>query len=794
MHEGSLSVRIADWLLTRTGWVALLLGLLVAASVASMPFLHIVVGWDSFYDRTTAEQHQFDEVNAQFVGDDILYIGYESPDPFSNRALSSVRKLEEAIGNLTLPAADGHPVPVVVDSKSLASVKDVVGSESTFRSSPLVEDPIPEDPAALAHIRERALANPLISGGRLLSNDGRVGSLAVRLSAELTEAQKATSVDRMRALISEAQKNGDPSAYHLTGKSAVVGDTGRYTQQNVQQFVPIVYLVIMLLLFVFVRRALGLLLALVNVTLCFLAGLASLVWVGGAIDDLSSSLPCIVMILSVVSIVHFVSDLAKNAREFGDERAPRITFIELMRPSFMCAVTTSVGFLSLASSQVPALRSFGLGVGLSVMLSLVITFLLVALAVKWKPPSAFISPRAMAVSGRFEGLVDWYTHFVIRHYKTLLVAGVALFAFTSFGIARLHVDTNHLEYFSPTAPVRIDTSFVESKLGGTTTVIASIRSSEQGRFLEPAVLRRLDELESFARSELGADDVISVVDYLKVAHRAFFNEDSAYARVPDNRSQVAQMMLMLNDPSLSEYIDPSRGWVRVVIRLKEHGAAKMAGLFGKLDGFLQQRFPAAEGYETHSTGESRLMLSLNQMLVSSQTSSLSLSFLLIFLPILVMFRSVKATLFAVPSNLFPIGLTLGLMGWLNIPLNVATICIAAITLGIAVDDTLHFIEYLRQRLTEHGDVERGLRETFKMKGTSVLWAALVISMGFFVCGFSGFLPIRQFGFLTGFAMVTGIVGELFILPPLLLVTRSRLGTRVAPAASKAPTVVAAPVS
>jgi len=164
-------------------------------------------------------------------------------------------------------------------------------------------------------------------------------------------------------------------------------------------------------------------------------------------------------------------------------------------------------------------------------------------------------------------------------------------------------------------------------------------------------------------------------------------------------------------------------------------------------------------------------------ILSSQTSSFLLSLVLIFVPIMLVFGSVVAGLWTIPSNLFPVLACLGLMGWLDIPLDVANTMITSIVLGIAVDDTIHFIQSMRTELIAHGNLERALRHTMATKGVGAVWITLIITLGFLSLVISNFGPTSNFGLLTAFAMVAGILAEVFMLPPLLLLTRSTLGVR-----------------
>lgn len=774
----SLSSSLADFLYDRPRLVAGVLAAVVLVSVGALPFLKVRMGWDPFYDRDTPQQAVMNEVRAQFANDDLVYVAYEADDTFSAPVLSELRRVGQVISSLQVKGAGGAPIAAVAEVTSLATVKDLLGEDANFRTVALVPDPVPAEPVALDRIRARARRNPVIREN-LLGHDDRVGAFVVRLSPSLTDLQNSEAVERIRAVLAEGRaKAPQPSAYHPAGKSVLISDIGRTTVLDVLKFIPAIYAVIVVLLALFLRRWWGLLLALTNVTLCFLAGMACLTAIGGAINDLSSVMPSIVMILSVTTAIHFLSEYAKHARDGGQETAPRLVLRELLAPSWMAALTTAVGFASLATSAIPALREFGIALALAVLVSFVVSFSLMVLATRWKAAEAYVSPRGIAQSPAFEGWIRAYSDLVIRHRWAFLVASVVVVTLGGLGVTRLKVDTNHLEYFDDTSPLRKANAFIEDRLGGTSVLVVSIRTDEAERFTRPEELKKVEALERFLVDDLKADSVVSPVDFIKLMHRAFLGDDEAQFRLPDTSDQVAQLLVLNGDPLFAQYLDPSHRWVRLTLRSREHTISRLAAQYAAIDAYLATHFPASEGYRAAGTGENRLIVTLVTSIVDSQISSLGTSFLLIFLPIFLLFRSIRAGLFSIPSNIFPVVLTLGVMGWLGIPLNIATVMISSMTLGIAVDDTLHFIQHLRLRLTVHGELERALRETFLMKGVGVLWTGLVISLGFGVLLLSSFSPTRHFGALAALAMVTGIVAELFLLPPLLLVTGTRLGTKV----------------
>lgn len=777
MHrsDSDLAGRLTDWLLAHPRQVAVLLALVTVASLGTLPFLRLESGVDPFFDKTRPEYERLERINEMFGNDELVFVGYETDDVFSYESLVEIRALVEKIEDLTV-SSGGEVKPVVDDVTSLTNIKDLDGADMSYRSVPLVPEVIPASPEELSAIRARALGNPLIRDSLLSAGTRGVAAILVRLHRDLDDADTAATTRALRALLAETERAGR-TRFFLTGTPIVDTDVAHYTQDDLGRLIPVVYAIIIALLLAFARRLGGVLLALINVTLCLGAGMAALTLIGGSVNNLSSMMPPVMMVLSVATVIHFLSELAKNVRDLGEKEAARATLRELMVPVFMCQVTTAVGFGALSVSTVPALHDFGIAAAIGVFSSFAISFLLLGLVAARVRSDLLISSTSAPLSERFDRLMGRYSTFVIRHPRALLAGNAILLAVAVAGVFRIVVDENILESFDRDVPLRRDTELVEKHLGGTTQLVVSIEFPREGRFLEPAELKKLEKLGGFLAEDPAVGQVTSLVDFVKLMHRGFNDDLPAEYRVPDTLEQVAQLVMMNGDDRLSEYVDDTRRWVRVVARSREHSSARLGASFDRIEAYLAEAFPAAEGYRAETSGQATMWVLITGELLSSQTGSLGLSFLLIFGPIFLLFRSVRAGLYTIPSNLYPVVVTLGIMGWAGIPLSVATTMIGSIVLGIAVDDTIHFIAHMRARLAAHGDRERALRETFGTKGVGAIWIAVVVSLGFSVVMISNFAPTRSFGLLTGSAMITGVIGELFLLPPLMLVMRTKLGVR-----------------
>lgn len=751
----------ASWLVQKPRQVMLTLAVLVIGSLALLPTLKLAAGLSDFIADEDPSRQFLREVEKAFVSDDVIYVAYEADDPFSKASLEEVRELGRRLKGLDR----------VDDVVSLATVDDVSGADSTYRSIPLVPEEVPDDAASLAAIRTRAWRNHLISDGLLSKDSPKAAAMVVRLVTGLNDLQQSQVVNQVRKEVASVKTS---TKYQFAGAPVVAVDAIDAMQRDLAKFIPVADVVLCLALLFFTRRVAGMLLALINATVAVVVGMAILA-VFGSLTTLSTIMPPMLMILSVATIIHFLTEYARNTHVVGPEKAAEVSLRELLVPAFMCELTTAVSFVSFGLSRIPALREFGWAAAVAVMAAFVTSFLIIAVAAKWLGAERLISSKGIAASARVEAMMDRYTDLAIRRPRTMLAVMGGLVLVSLAGTAFFTIDHDNRRQFDPSLPIRQATDFINDHLGGSNEYIVSIQTTAPERFFAPGELTKLEQLQAFLEGDVKATSTASFVDYVKLMNRGFNDDADAEYRVPTSKEQVAQLVLLNGDDRLFDFIDRQARWVRVTGRTKESGSAVLTDRIEQIEQYLLKNYPASAGYVTGVTGSTRTEVSIAQNILDGQLSSFLLSMVLIFFPIALVFGSFIASAYTIPSNLFPILACMGLMGWAHIPLDIATSMIAAIVLGIAVDDTIHLVQTMRTRLADGATLEEALRFTMATKGVGAVWITLIVTCGFGVLVVSDFRPTSNFGLLTAFAMLAGVAAEIFLLPPLMIVMRTRLG-------------------
>lgn len=771
---------LTDFLLTRTRVVGLLLLLIFVASAVSLPFLRFSEGLESFYDRTNPRQAVLESVEQEFVHGRWLFITVETNDGiYTQKRLTQLREVSSLLEHKQAKSEEDVEVEAVADVLSLTTVKDIENGDQYFRTVPLVPDPVPADDATLLAIKKQAAQNPLIKDALVADDDLHTG-IVVRLHDGLHEDTVAHLVDDVRALLRTKTKEHPGLHFFMTGMPVVERDTPWITKVDTVKFTPLMLGVAALVIFYSVRRLRGVILVMSGISLASIVALACFPWTNSAYNPLCSVLLPLVTIECVSFSLHYLIESGKALQKYPTQDVRRRVFRELMKPTIMCWLTTGIGFGSLVFTKTNAIREFGVVMATALAAGGIVIPLVIAFAWGLAPPETFVSLRGEAIGQRFTGFMSRYLILLEKRAVAVLVIASAISVFFVVGALRMTVGESDIGYFEKDQPVHEGALVMQRHLGGTNPIILSIHlprkgAEDAGQLVDPVELKKLEALEKFLVEECGVDRVTSIVDWVKVMNRGFQSLPPDQLVIPETRQQVAQLLLINTDARIREYIDPDNTWARIVARTPEHDTAQLQPIFDKIERYLAVNFPPAAGYDADVTGES-VIFALNCE-TNSQTQALGLasSSLTTLLMLILLFRSGRVGLYAIPANAFPILVTLGTMGWLGIELSVATSMISSITIGFVVDDTIHFIEHYRERIETHGNVRLAIEEAYQTKGPGTVFTGIIFTVGFAIFALSALVPLQHFGILAATAMFIGGIGELTIGPCLLLLTRSTLG-------------------
>jgi len=494
--------------------------------------------------------------------------------------------------------------------------------------------------------------------------------------------------------------------------------------------------------------------------------------VGSELNFLSVLIPTIIFIIGTSDCVHILSQYQDCRYICNTKREALLTTIKfLIIPCFLTTLTTMVCLFTLNVSPLEPIKHFGIftavGVGFAFILS--ISLLPIGLsigdtrALSLKiPPSEFL-----------HAILDKLNRVDQAHKVLILIISLAILITGIYGATKLHVETDAIKFFGNEFVGVTDTLHIEKQLGGIIPLYVVIETHEEGGIKDPSVLRKIGSLTDFIRQQEGVDKVMSASDLIKYMNYRLHDSDKTYYKIPDNQKQVAELLLMasLSDDAqlLSRFFDDLHSKTSIAIRYRHHDFHRIDKLNRTLKSYLKDHFQDISGIHAYPTGTAILCSNVLIPILTGLKQSLFIAAVTLFVLMMVLFRSVKIGLISMIPNLIPILLTLGTMGLLNIPLNFMTAPLAAIALGIAIDDTIHFLSRFRVEFKKDPDYPQAIHRTMRSVGKPIMITSIILTVGFCIFLFSTFQFTQNMGILVSFTVISAIFADLILLPVLLLI-------------------------
>jgi predicted RND superfamily exporter protein len=792
------------WQIYHNPWRTLALMLVVIATLLSqLPNLRMDTSTEGFLRDDDPVLRQYNDFREQFGRDEVVIIALSAPDVFDPQFLQKLKALHEELED---------SVPHLDDITSLINARDTRGVENELIVQDLLQE-WPQSEVEIQAIRARAMNNAVYRN-LLLSEDGRLTTIVIRTDAfssegieedalggfedefaeeptdsppaerpYLTDEENSALVRKVQEVITKHKS--DEFEVYLAG-SPVVGEVlKRAMEQNMGRFMVLAVLAVSLILYFLFRRISGVLLPLVTVILSLLSTLSLMSILGIAFKLPTQIMPSFLLAVGVGASVHllaiFYRALPFQGIVVGEIEGQHIkgkAIAKAMGHSglaiAMTSFTTAAGLASFAGSEVAPIGDLGAISALGVLISLVFTLvllpaLLALVPIRLKPPR-----RNKKTKPPMDRLLAGIAKFSTSRPKLVLTISLAALVFGITGATQVQFSHKPYEWLPKSNPARQATDFLDEKMRGTSTVEVVVQTNKENGLYEPKIMQGLDRLapmvESIDEGELFVGKTLSVADILKETNRALNENREAFYRIPEERALIAQELFLFENSGsddLEDFVDSQFSQARFTAKMPWVDAI----LYGDFIDHLVELFNQELGTDAkiYVTG----MIALLGRTMGASMYTMAESYLIaagvITLMMVLMIGSLKLGLIAMIPNLTPILLTLGLMGWLGLPLDLFTMLIGAIAIGLAVDDTIHFMHNFRRYHHQSGHVPHAVNETLLSTGRAMLITTIVLSTGFFLYMFSTLTNLFAFGLLTGFTILMALLADFFLAPALMAV-------------------------
>lgn len=729
--------------------------LLHAASAALLLTLHVNNAPEVYYPDDAEAVLLRNRLRADFPSDEALTVLFYAEQPYARDFLLRVERFARAL--------EDHPL--VDRVLAVTRVEKISGTDEGFEVAPLI------DPATLG-------TDPASARARVLGDRFAPGFLAARDGHHLAVAIRPVPLDE--SLQRKEIRRAVHAAVDAAGlRSAYVGDAGPVTLDVAQLdssvrdsmlFIPLTTAIGLGLMSWVVGRWRPVVIGAVAMSTVVLPTVAGVAAFGQPYTMATAILPSLLAAYTLATLLHLYAGV-QRARVALLPRPARVdrALSETMKPGFFNVLTTGAGLLSLTLVPVPPVQVFGLaGAFGTLLVFLTVFFLVPPFLLHWDVPRW---PRRRSGFG-FAGKIARRLVLTSLRWPKTVVAGALVLVFAALPFTqRVAVESDLLTFFEPEHPVSRSTRLIESKLVGVTTLEISLRGEGRDSLARVDALRAMRELQLWLEGMPEVDRTLSMADLVEEMHWAMNGEDPAFRALPASDRLLRQYLLVYDGSDLFELVDREYSHARIIVNLNVHGARDIGRVIDTMRARLQQQ--PLPGIHVDIGGFGRLFADQVDLLVGGQVNSFLGAFGQIFLFMALLWRSPTAAALAMIPNLAPLYFIFVLMGAAGIYLDLATVMIAGVVLGITVDDTIHLLHGYRTRLKKGLSPAFAIARSFESSGRAVLAISLLLVAQFGLLATSAFIPTANFGLMTAVGLLAGQVFELLLLPALLLIKDGR---------------------
>ena len=749
--------RIAEWLLSlpqRFPRATLCLAAVVTIGLGvSAAQFRVDSAVDQLLPTNDPDTEYYEGVRRVFGNEEIAVIGIFADDVFAPATLTRIDRLTRALARL----------PGVQEVVSLASLARVdFGDEGLSRER--LMPPLPLTAAATEAFRQQTLAYRLAERA-IVSADSRASGIWVRFEPMTDQEFLARGLeDRMRAVLVDVP---GPEAVAITGLPTIKVQAARAMLEDLVLFAPLALLLVIAVLIWAFRTWRGLLLPLASVVMGVVWTTGVMVAAGDAFTMGSLVLPPLLMALGTAYAIHVVSRYYLEIQHHPRNAEAVAAAVEHVRlPVGMAALTTMIGFGTFVTSPIPSVRDFGLYSALGIVFIFTACVAVIPAALLLLPAPGKI-PSGLAEGGWFARFVAGCGELSIRYRWLFLALFTGLLAIGAWGVTRIRVETDYLRFFSPSSRVRVENARIGDALAGTQVVTVVIDGDGPESVTRAATVEAVRDLQRFIERQERVDKTMSLIDHLDSIRRVVAPERAAAPFTEQN--EVDQLLLMISPHDVRHEVNAERSRLTVTAQTRLSGSQEVGGFVEQVERYGAAHLPP--DVRIHATGTVVLLDRSADALAWSQVIGDGQVMLILLALMSLLLRSLRLGLLSMVPNVVPIALLLGIMGWAGIDLNICTSTIASISIGIAVDDTIHYMLGFHAALRAGASREEAILSTLRGVGRPILIAAIALCAGFLIVCLSNFQPVRHFGLLCSVTMVIAVFTELLLLPALLVTLR-----------------------
>jgi len=765
MQKNVLSNRLGVFVVNHPWWVLLLSLIFIGFSGFGVKGLEFTNNYRVFFGEDNPQLLAFDTLQNTYSKSDnvMILVEPEKGDVFTRENLQAIVELTK----------QGWQLPYSSRVDSITNYQHTIAEEDDLIVADLVSQPLQMNDEQLQYVKQVALYEPLLKD-RLISKTGHVTGVNVTMQLPGIDPMESLEIAKVvRLMVADFRVKYPNLTLHLSGMVMMNNAFGEASLKDNSTLIPLMYGIVLLVLIFCLRSFTATFSVILLIVFSIITALGLAIYAGIKLTPISAMAPTIILTMAVADCVHLLVTFLHNMR-LGQEKKQamqeslRINF----QPIVLTSVTTAIGFMSLNFSDAPPFRDLGNIVALGVMIALVLSVTLL-------PALMTLLPVRVKLKDELDNSVmKRLASFVIKRRKALLLGNSILaLALMSF-IPLNEINDEFVKYFDESIEFRRATDFLNDNLSGIYNVEISIDTGSAGGISEPVFLAKIEQFKAWLEQQPEVVHVNSITDTFKRLNKNMHGDQSEWYKLPEERELAAQYLLLyeMSLPyglDLNDQINIDKSGIRVIASLENLSTRQMLDIEQRLHDWMDVNFSE---YTINAASPVLMFSHIGQrniirMLIGSLAALVLISMILI-----AAFRSIKLGLISLIPNLIPAGMAFGIWGLVDGQVGLGLSVVTGMTIGIVVDDTVHFISKYRRAKVEKGlSSEEAVRYAFSTVGIALWVTSLVLVSGFSVLSTSSFLMNSGMGLMTAITIAVALIMDFLFLPPILMTLDKKRG-------------------
>ena len=693
-------------------------------------------------------------IGEKFGGNRLGMVILDCENIFTTEVLQHVKQITDSISRI-------EHISSVTSLTNTVSIRE--GEDGIEIGKLVDEDNLPDSPEKLKALREMVMANDMFKG-TIVSEDGTATVIIFTLSDEADIQKVASAVEE------KTQQLNLPERIYYGGSPMLITSIAHLISDDMKLLFPVALLVIALVLFLSFRSVNGVVLPLL---VCIIA----IVWVIGAMalfgfemSMVSNNIPIVLLAVGSAYAIH-VLHWIDHVKKINPPRAISVALVSVTVPVVLAALTTMAGFLSfIFGSYLRMIRDFGLFTALGTFFAVFLSLLFIPAVVSLFPErktgknkdKVFQNPRI------HKFLLIPLKRALIRSPKKILWIWIFLVVAAIAGITLIQRNVDIRNYFQKDNPTRIAEDIMTQKFGGTKPVFVHF----EGDILDPKVLKTMIRMEEYMKKDPEVSSTQSIADLIVAINGAFGEGE----KIPDEKETVEQLWFLLEgNENIQKFISSDLDEAVIISKYVSSDNEMKKDFAVYMQKFIDEN--SSEDCKIQVTGMPFIDATMDRSLIHSQIGSLLIAVLFVIFIVGIILRSLISGIYAALPIVASIIILFGFMGFTNIPLNIGTVLVASVVVGIGIDYSIHVITHFNKAIRKGESISEAVNETIEISGRAIIINVFSVSAGFLVLLFSEMVPLEYFGLLISLSMVGSGLGAMTLLPSILILS-NRKGNRI----------------